>query len=52
MKQFTYGQLKKKTIFGVVAVSENFVNPNCGIRKVVTSSTHGPWHGDAIWIVQ
>jgi hypothetical protein len=34
----------KNTGFGVVAVSENFVNQICAIRKVVTSSTHGLGH--------
>jgi hypothetical protein len=31
----------KNTVFGVAAVSESFVNRICGIRKIVTSSTHG-----------
>ena len=39
------GQVKpyktnKNTVFGVVAVSESFVNRICVIRKIVTSSTH------------
>jgi hypothetical protein len=33
---------EKNTVFGVFAMSENFVNQNCAFRKVVTSSTHGP----------
>jgi hypothetical protein len=32
---------EQNTVFRVVAMSENFVNQNCAIRKVVTSSTHG-----------
>jgi hypothetical protein len=32
---------EQNTVFGIGAVSENFENANCAIRKVVTSSTHG-----------
>jgi hypothetical protein len=31
----------ENTVFGVVAMSENFVNHTCVIQKIATSSTHG-----------